>query len=101
MLMSGNTGWGDLDPKTVRQAIREEAVEVLREILRDKEAMTTFWSSAFDVASERTAKAGGAILWSATTGMLRKGLLVGRRCNIVGHDALVAHRCRRGRGGAR
>ena len=76
MLMSGNTGWGDLDPKTVRQAIREEAVEVLREILRDKEAMTTFWSSAFDVASERTAKAGGAILWSATTGMLRKGLLV-------------------------
>ena len=76
MLMSGNTGWGDLDPKTVRQAIREEAVEVLREILRDKEAMTTFWSSAFDVAAQRTEQAGGALLWSATTGMLRKGLLV-------------------------
>lgn len=74
-LMSGNTGWGDLDPKTVRQAIREEAVEVLREILRDKEAMTTFWSTAFDVATDRTAAAGGQLLWTAAIGFARKGLL--------------------------
>lgn len=74
-LMSGNTGWGDLDPKTVRQAIREEAVEVIREVLRDKEAMTTFWSTAFDVASTRTAEAGGQLLWGAATGLARKGLL--------------------------
>lgn len=74
--MSGNTGWGDLDPKTVRQAIREEAVEVIREVLRDKEAMTTFWATAFDVAGQRTAAAGGALLWGAFTGFARKGALV-------------------------
>lgn len=75
VFMSGNTGWGDLDPKTVRQAIREEAVEVFREVLRDREAMTTFWSTAFDVAGQRTAEAGGQLLWGAATVLMRKGAL--------------------------
>lgn len=47
-ILMSNTGWGDLDPNTVRQAIREEGVQVIKDVLSDPQVMRTFWSAGIE-----------------------------------------------------
>jgi hypothetical protein len=75
-LMGSRTGWGDLDDEVVRAAIREDAVQVIKGVIADRDVMRAFWGGAIDAAQERAAMGTGKLALGALGTLLRKGAMM-------------------------
>ncbi len=70
-----NTGWGDLDPDTIKQAVRDEGIAVIQTVIRDKDTMRAFWSAGIEAAQEHAQQQAGKWALSGLGAIARRILL--------------------------
>lgn len=70
-----NTGWGDLDPDTIKKAVRDEGIAVIQTVIRDKETMRAFWSAGIEAAQDHAQAQAGKWALSGLSAIFKRALL--------------------------
>lgn len=78
-----NTGWGDLDPDTIKKAVRDEGVAVIQAVVRDKETMRAFWSAGIEAAQDHAQTQAGKWALSGLSAIAKRLILAVALAGVV------------------